>query len=63
MPASSVRLIKACLYAADEGDLERGSEIELRAAVAAFASPAGREGIAAFRERRKPRFHDGGTSA
>ncbi len=55
-PASSLRLIKTCVHAAAEGDREHGFGVELRAAVEAFASPAGREGVAAFRERRKPCF-------
>jgi enoyl-CoA hydratase len=56
MPAPGLRLIKRCLNEG-AGDLDRGLAVERGAVVEALAQPEAREGIAAFVERRAPRFH------
>ncbi len=58
MPRSSVRLIKVCLNDGYDGDLVRGLATERAAAAEALLCPEAREGIAAFLEKRAPRFHD-----
>lgn len=57
MPSSSLRLIKRALNDGAEGDLLRGLAAERAAAVEALLAPEAREGIAAFVEKRGPRFH------
>jgi enoyl-CoA hydratase len=57
MPAPSLRLIKRCLNDGVDGDLDHGLAIERDAVIEALAQPEAREGIAAFVERRAPRFH------
>lgn len=57
MPAPALRLIKRCLNDGVDGDLDHGLAIERDAVVEALAQPEAREGIAAFVERRAPRFH------
>jgi len=57
MPSPGLRLIKRCLNEGADGDLEHGLAIERDAVVEALAQPEAREGIAAFVERRDPRFH------
>ena len=57
MPSPGLRLIKRCLNDGVDGDLDRGLSIERGAVVEALAQPEAREGIAAFVERRPPRFH------
>ena len=57
MPAPGLRLIKRCLDEGVYGDLDHGLSIERDAVVEALAQPEAREGIAAFVERREPRFH------
>ena len=57
MPAPGLRLIKRCLDEGGGGDLDRGLAIERDAVVEALSQPEAREGIAAFLERRPPRFH------
>jgi len=57
MPAPGLRLIKRCLNDGVDGDLDHGLAIERDAVVEALAQPEAREGIAAFVERRPPRFH------
>jgi enoyl-CoA hydratase len=57
MPSSSLRLIKACLNDGYDEGLVRGLEVEREAAIQALLAPEAREGIAAFLEKRQPRFH------
>lgn len=57
MPAPGLRLIKRCLAEGAFGDLDHGLAIERDAVVEALGQPEAREGIAAFVERRPPRFH------
>ena len=57
MPAPGLRLIKRCLNEGVDGDLDHGLAIERDAVVEALSQPEAREGIAAFVERRSPRFH------
>jgi enoyl-CoA hydratase/carnithine racemase len=57
MPASSLRWIKTCLNQGYDGDLVTGMGVERAAAMEAFASEDAREGVAAFREKRTPRFN------
>jgi enoyl-CoA hydratase/carnithine racemase len=57
MPASSIRLIKACLNDGYDRDLRHGLEVERAAAIEALMQPEAREGIAAFLERRPAHFH------
>jgi enoyl-CoA hydratase len=57
MPASSLRAIKRCLNEGVDGDLARGLAVEREAAAEALLSPAAREGISAFLEKREARFH------
>ena len=57
MPAPGLRLIKRCLNDGVDGDLDHGLAIERDAVVEALSQPEAREGIAAFVERRSPRFH------
>ncbi|MHB1810408.1 MAG: enoyl-CoA hydratase/isomerase family protein, partial [Solirubrobacteraceae bacterium] len=63
MPRSSVRLIKSCLNDGYDGDLVRGLAVERAAAAEALLAPEAREGIAAFIEKRAPRFHEGGDES
>jgi enoyl-CoA hydratase/carnithine racemase len=56
MPRSSLRLIKRALNDGFDGELARGLAIEREAAIEALLSPAAREGIAAFLEKRTARF-------
>jgi enoyl-CoA hydratase len=53
---SAVRAAKAALRAGQDKGLAEGLSAERRAFEAAFASPDRTEGIAAFLERRQPRF-------
>jgi enoyl-CoA hydratase/carnithine racemase len=57
MPAPGLRLLKRCLNDGVDGDLAHGLAIEREAVVEALSQPEAREGIAAFVERRAPRFH------
>jgi enoyl-CoA hydratase len=57
MPSSSLRAIKRCLNDGVDGDLVRGLAVEREAAADALLAPAAREGISAFVEKRKARFH------
>jgi enoyl-CoA hydratase/carnithine racemase len=57
MPSPGLRLIKRCLNDGVDGDLDHGLAIEREAVVEALSQPEAREGIAAFVERRAPRFH------
>ena len=57
MPAPGLRLIKRCLNDGVDAGLDHGLAIERDAVVEALAQPEAREGIAAFVERRPPRFH------
>jgi enoyl-CoA hydratase len=57
MPAPGLRLIKRCLNDGVDADLAHGLAIEREAVVEALSQPEAREGIAAFVERRMPRFH------
>jgi enoyl-CoA hydratase/carnithine racemase len=60
LPVSSLRLIKRCLSEGAYGDVQRGLLVERDAVVEALAQPAAREGIAAFLEKRPPRFREAG---
>jgi len=57
MPASSMRLVKACLNDGYEAGLVHGLAVERGAAVEALLQDEAREGIAAFLEGRPARFH------
>lgn len=57
IPASSLRAIKACLNEGVDGDLVRGLAVERTLAGETFADSDAAEGIAAFLEGRRPRFH------
>ena len=57
MPSPGLRLIKRCLNDGVDAGLDHGLAIERDAVVEALAQPEAREGIAAFVERRPPRFH------
>jgi len=52
----AVRLAKAAVNRAHEGSLQLGVEYERQAFALALASEDGREGLAAFLEKRKPDF-------
>jgi enoyl-CoA hydratase len=58
LPAGALGLIKRCLSEGAYGDLQRGLLVERGAVVEALAQPAAREGIAAFLEKRPPRFRE-----
>lgn len=58
MPAPSVRLIKRALREGADVGLDAGLAVEREAAIEALARPEAREGLAAFLERRPPRFHE-----
>jgi enoyl-CoA hydratase/carnithine racemase len=58
MPANSLRAIKFCLNDGYDGDLPRGLAVERTAATLAFTAPEAAEGVAAFLEKRPPRFHE-----
>lgn len=55
-PLASLRMAKAALLAANETPLSAGLVFERQAAARAFASAEAHEGIAAFLEKRPPRF-------
>jgi enoyl-CoA hydratase len=57
MPANSLRAIKLCLNDGYDGDLPRGLAVERAAATQAFTAPEAAEGVAAFLDKRPPRFH------
>ncbi|MBM3678674.1 MAG: enoyl-CoA hydratase, partial [Actinobacteria bacterium] len=57
MPAPGLRLIKRCLNDGYDPSLVHGLAIEREAAIEALAQPEAQEGLAAFLERRAPRFH------
>jgi enoyl-CoA hydratase/carnithine racemase len=57
MPAPGVRLIKRALNDGYDTTLAAGLAVEREAAIEALAQPEAREGLAAFLERRPPRFH------
>lgn len=56
-PASVIADTRASLRASFAGSLEDALETERTAQRAAFGSPAAREGIMAFLEKRTPHFH------
>jgi enoyl-CoA hydratase/carnithine racemase len=58
LPTSSLRLVKRCIRDGAYGDIPRGMAVEREAVVEALGDPAAREGIAAFLERRAPRFRE-----
>lgn len=55
-PPLAVRRAKAAVYRSERATLEEMLTVELEAQLACFASEDGREGIAAFLEKRSPRF-------
>ncbi|MCL6634111.1 MAG: enoyl-CoA hydratase/isomerase family protein [Alicyclobacillus herbarius] len=55
-PAVALAEAKRAIHAALDGPLEEGLMLENEAFLTAFASADGREGIAAFAEKRKPVF-------
>ena len=57
MPAPGLRLIKQCLADGYDASLEAGLRVEREAAIEALAQPEAREGLQAFLEKRRPRFH------
>ena len=57
MPAPGIRLIKKCLNDGYDPTLVQGLAVEREAAIDALAQPEAREGLQAFIEKRRPRFH------
>jgi enoyl-CoA hydratase/carnithine racemase len=57
MPAPGLRLVKRALSEGYDAGLAAGLAVEREAAIEALAQPEAREGLAAFLERRPPRFH------
>lgn len=57
MPAPGLRLIKRCLAEGYDATLQAGLRVEREAAIEALSQPEAREGLAAFLEKRAPRFH------
>ena len=55
-PATAYALIKRGLYRSQESDLETMLEVEAMYQEAAGRAPDFREGLAAFRDKRPPRF-------
>ena len=55
VPASTMAAIVRCVDAAD-GSTATGMDVELHEVIELFASPIGHEGVAAFVEKRSPRF-------
>ncbi len=55
-PPLAVRRAKAAVYRSERASLEEMLDVELEAQLACFASADGKEGIAAFFEKRSPRF-------
>jgi 2-(1,2-epoxy-1,2-dihydrophenyl)acetyl-CoA isomerase len=55
-PPAAIAAIKRAVYASGANELTAQLELEVRHQRAAFASAEGREGIAAFLEKRMPRF-------
>jgi 2-(1,2-epoxy-1,2-dihydrophenyl)acetyl-CoA isomerase len=55
-PPLAVRRAKAAVYRSERATLEEMLTVELEAQLACFASADGKEGIAAFLEKRSPRF-------
>ena len=58
LPSPGVRLIKRALNDGYDASLAAGLAVEREAAIEALAQPEAREGLAAFLERRPPRFHE-----
>lgn len=58
LPGPGVRLIKRALNDGYDASLSAGLAVERAAAIEALAQPEAREGLAAFLERRPPRFHE-----
>ena len=58
LPAPGLRLIKRALNDGYDATLAAGLAVEREAAIEALAQPEAREGLAAFLERRPPRFHE-----
>jgi 2-(1,2-epoxy-1,2-dihydrophenyl)acetyl-CoA isomerase len=56
-PTAALGRIKQLLHAAQTADLDTHLDAEAAAISASAAGAEGREGVAAFRERRAPRFH------
>ena len=55
-PPLAVRRAKAAVYRSERATLEEMLTVELEAQLACFAREDGKEGVAAFLERRTPRF-------
>lgn len=55
VPASTMAAIVRCVDAAD-GSTATGMDVEFHEVIELFASPIGHEGVAAFVEKRSPRF-------
>ena len=56
--SETLRLVKQSVREAHENHLSDGLAVEKELFLEAFASEAGREGVRAFMEKRRPRFHD-----
>ena len=54
----TLQLVKKAVREAHESHLADGLETEKELFLEAFASDAGREGVRAFAEKRRPRFRD-----
>jgi enoyl-CoA hydratase/carnithine racemase len=62
-PAEAYAAIKRCLVRGLDRNLAGGQALEFEAAMRLLRSPDAREGVAAFRERRAPRFGRGAGDA
>jgi enoyl-CoA hydratase/carnithine racemase len=57
-PANAISNCKRLIAAAPENTLERQLDLEAELIAEALSAAEGKEGIAAFLEKRKPRFSD-----
>jgi enoyl-CoA hydratase/carnithine racemase len=57
MPSLAVAGVLECVVGAEEASLEEALRIERRAVMATMGTPDQQEGMRAFLEKRRPRFH------